>query len=137
VAGVLDLDLADLPPHADELHVLYTEVCLAGVLDLDLADLPPHADQLHVFYTEVCLAGVLDLDLADLPPHADQLHVAAKYLGDHVAELRTPSTFLLLKSLIFLPFWISPWGHKLVKGLWYRTFYFQKIQQDSDLQIIF
>ncbi len=40
--------------------------------------------------------GVLDLDLPDLPAQADQLHVAAKYLGDHVAELRlAPQSHLL------------------------------------------
>ena len=40
--------------------------------------------------------GVLDLDLGELPPQADQLHVAAKYLGDHVAELRIVHTELNL-----------------------------------------
>ena len=40
----------------------------------------------------MCCVGVLDLDLGELPPQADQLHVAAKYLGDHVAELRTVHT---------------------------------------------
>ena len=39
--------------------------------------------------------GVLDLDLGELPPQADQLHVAAKYLGDHVAELRTVHAYSL------------------------------------------
>ena len=32
--------------------------------------------------------GVLDLDLPDLPDSAQQLHVAAKYIGDHVADLK-------------------------------------------------
>ena len=32
--------------------------------------------------------GVLDLDLADLPDTCHQLHVAAKYIGDHVHDLR-------------------------------------------------
>ena len=32
--------------------------------------------------------GVLDLDLPDLPESAQQLHVAAKYIGDHVADLK-------------------------------------------------
>ena len=32
--------------------------------------------------------GVLDLDLPFLPESAHQLHVAAKYIGDHVADLK-------------------------------------------------
>ena len=32
--------------------------------------------------------GVLDLDLPDLPDSAQQLHVAAKYIGDHVVDLK-------------------------------------------------
>ena len=43
----------------------------------------------------MCCVGVLDLDLGELPPQADQLHVAAKYLGDHVAELRTVHAYSL------------------------------------------
>ena len=40
----------------------------------------------------VCLVpswpGVLNLDLPGLPDNITQLHVAAKYIGDYVADLK-------------------------------------------------
>ena len=48
--------------------------------------------------TRKFVPGVLDLDMPDLPDSAHQLHVAAKYVGDYVADLRPDIVGMLLIS---------------------------------------
>ena len=76
--------------------------------------------------------GVLDLDLADLPDTCHQLHVAAKYIGDHVHDLRpdmivlVSHRYICCSAAVTAGFQIQPFQGEHTRPLGWRTIINQK-----------